>query len=157
MRGELRLLPYAFPCHTLRKGLTVWVQEKTSSSRSYSITSVRPHAPCILVKLQGVDSLTQAQTLRESIVLVEETQLAPLREGEFYYCQVIGLKVRTQAGEELGTIAQVFFSGGHDVWVVRRGKEEYLIPVTEEIVRSIDIPSGQVIIEPITGLLESNR
>ncbi len=157
VRGELRLLPYAFPCHTLRKGLTVWVQEKTGPGRSYTVTSVRPHAPGVLVKLQGVDSLAQAQALREAIVSVEETQLAPLREGEFYYCQVIGLKVRTQAGEELGTIVQVFFSGGHDVWVVRRGKEEYLIPVTEEIVRSIDIPRGQAIIEPIAGLLESNR
>ncbi len=157
MRGELRLLPYTFPCHTLRKGLTVWVQEKTGPSRSYALTSVRPHAPCILVKLQGIDSLAQAQALRESIVSVAETELAPLGGGEFYYWQVIGLKVRTQAGEELGTIVQVFFSGGHDVWVVRRGKEEYLIPVTEEIVRSIDIPRGQAIIEPLAGLLESNR
>jgi 16S rRNA processing protein RimM len=109
------------------------------------------------VKLQGIDSLAQAQALRESIVSVAETELAPLHDGEFYYCQVIGLKVRTPAGEELGTIVQVFFSGGHDVWVVRRGKEEYLIPVTEEIVRSIDIPGGQAIIEPLAGLLEANR
>jgi len=109
------------------------------------------------MKLQGVDTLNQAQALRESVVSVAETELAPLQDGEFYYCQVIGLKVRTGAGNELGTIAQVFFSGGHDVWVVRQGKEEYLIPVTEEIVRSIDIPGGQAIIEPIAGLLEANR
>ena len=135
----------------------MWVQEKTGPSHSYAVTSVRPHAPCILVKLQGVDSLAQAQALRESIVSVAETELAPLGDGEFYYWQVIGLKVRTQAGEELGTIVQVFFSGEHDVWIVQRGKEEYLIPVIEEIVRSIDIPRGQAIIEPIVGLLESNR
>ena len=135
----------------------MWVQEKTGPGRSYTVTNIRPHAPGVLVKLQGVDSLARAQALRESIVSVAETELAPLGDGEFYYWQVIGLKVRTQAGEELGTIVQVFFSGGHDVWVVRRGKEEYLIPVIEEIVRSIDIPRGQAIIEPIAGLLESNR
>jgi 16S rRNA processing protein RimM len=157
VRGELRLLPYAFPCPTLRKGLTVWVQDKAGSRRSYGVTSVRPQAPGLLVKLQEVDSLAQAQALRESIVSVEETQLAPLHDDEFYYCQVIGLKVRTHTGKELGTIAQVFFSGGHDVWVVRQGKEEYLTPVTEEIVRSIDIPGGQAIIEPIAGLLEANQ
>lgn len=135
----------------------MWIQDKTGSSRAYGVTSVRPQAPGLLVKLHGVDSLAQAQALRASSVLVEETQFAPLRDGEFYYWQVIGLKVRTQTGEELGTIAQVFFSGGHDVWVVRQGEEEYLIPVTEEIVRSIDIPGGQAIIEPIAGLLEANR
>jgi 16S rRNA processing protein RimM len=111
----------------------------------------------VLVKFQGVDSLPQAQALREALVTVEEGWLAPLREGEFYYYQVIGLTVRTPTGEHLGTIDQVFFSGGHDVWVVRRGKEEYLIPVIEEVVRSIDIPAGQAIIEPIVGLLEVNR
>ena len=157
VRGELRLLPYAFPCPTLQKGLTVWVQDKADLNPPYSVTNVRPQPPCLLVKLQGVESLAQAQALRESIVSVEETQLAPLGDGEFYYYQVVGLKVRTQAGDEVGTIVQVFFSGSHDVWVVQRGQEEYLIPVTEEIVRSIDIADGQAIIEPIAGLLEANR
>jgi 16S rRNA processing protein RimM len=134
----------------------VWVRDKAGLAYPYCVTSVRPQAPCVLLKLQGVESLTQAQALRESIVSVEETQLAPLGDGEFYYYQVVGLKVRTQAGDEVGTIAQVFFSGGHDIWVVRRGQKEYLIPVTEEIVRSIDIADGQAIIEPIAGLLEAN-
>ncbi|MBI3800548.1 MAG: 16S rRNA processing protein RimM [Deltaproteobacteria bacterium] len=157
VRGELRLLPYAFPCPTLSTGLTVWLQDTAGLSSPYCVTNVRPQAPCLLVKLQGVESLTQAQALRESIVSAEETQLAPLRDGEFYYYQVVGLQVHTQAGEELGTIVQVFFSGGHDVWVVQSGQKEYLIPVTEEIVRSIDIATGQAIIEPLEGLLEANR
>ena len=156
VRGELRLFPYAFPCPTLRQGLTVWVQDKAGRSESYCVTSVRPQAPCLLVKLQGIESLDQAQALRESIVSVEEIQLAPLRDGEFYYYQVIGLKVHTLAGDEVGTIVQIFFSGGHDVWVVRQGQKEYLIPVTEEIVRSIDIAGGQALIEPPAGLLEAN-
>jgi len=111
----------------------------------------------MLVKFQGIDSLSQAQALRGATVSVAEELLPPLRESEFYYYQVIGLKVQTQTGEQVGTIAQVFFSGEHDIWVVRRGKEEYLIPVTEEVVRAIDIPGGRAIIEPITGLLEANR
>lgn len=151
------MLPYAFPCQTLRKGLTVWVQGKTGPSRSYTITHVRPHAPCLLVKFQGIDSRSQAEALCDTIVSVGEDLLLPLQDGEFYYYQVIGLKVQTPAGKPLGTIVQVFFSGGHDVWVVQRGQEEYLIPVTEEVVRAIDIPGGKVIIEPTAGLLEANR
>ena len=157
VRGEVRLLPYAFPCPTLRQGLTVWVQDKAGRSDPYEIINVRPQAPGLLLKLQGIQFLEQAQAQREAIVSVEETQLAPLRDGEFYYYQVSGLKVRTLAGDEIGTIVQSFFSGGHDVWVVRQGQKEYLIPVTEEIVRSIDIAGGQAIIEPTAGLLEANR
>jgi len=138
----------------LQKGLTVFLQGKTDPACAYTLESVRPHAPFVLVRLQGVNSLDQARALRDIVVSVEEDLLPPLQDGEYYYYQVIGLKVCTTASEQIGTIAQVFFSGGHDVWVVRQGKKEYLIPVTDEIVRSIDIPGGQAIIEPIEGLLE---
>ncbi len=116
--------------------------------------AVRPHAPFLLLKLQGVDAHEQARALCDSLVLVEETSLLPLQEGEFYHHQVRGLKVFTTAGAAIGTITEVFFSGEHDVWVVRQEQKEYLIPVIEDIVRSIDISGGQAIIEPIPGLLE---
>jgi 16S rRNA processing protein RimM len=118
------------------------------------LEGARPRAPFLLIKLAGIDSIDHAKPLREKIVAVEEPVLPPLKDGEFYYYQVVGLTVRTTRGTEVGEIAQVFFSGGHDVWVVRHGKKEYLIPVTEEIVRSIDLPRKEAIIEPLAGLLE---
>lgn len=157
VRGEIRLLPYAFPCQTLSKGQTVFLWEKEGRAAPYLIVSLRPHRPFVLLKLETVDSLELAEALRERVLAIEESLLPPLREGEFYYYQVIGLGVRTTSGEAIGTIAQVFFSGGHDVWVVRQGEREYLIPVTEEIVRVIDILGGHAVIEPIDGLLDLNR
>ena len=154
VRGELRLLPFSFPCHTLHPSLTVFLQDEDGQTHKYTLEGVRPRAPFVLVKLAGIDSLDHAETLREKIVAVEETVLPALKDGEFYYYQVVGLRVRTTTGTEVGEIAQVFFSGGHDVWVVRHGKKEYLIPVTEEIVRAIDLSGRQAIIEPLEGLLE---
>ena len=154
VRGELRFLPYSFPCRTLHPGLTIFLQDEDGQSHVYTVEGARPRAPFVLVKLVGIDSLDHAETLREKVVAVEETVLPPLKEGEFYYYQVVGLTVRTTKGMEIGEIAHVFFSGGHDVWVVRQEKKEYLIPVTEEIVRSIDFSSKEAIIEPLAGLLE---
>jgi len=154
VRGELRFLPFSFPCHTLHPGLTVFLQDEDGQIHECTIEGVRPRAPFVLLKLAGVDSIDHAETLREKVVAVEETVLPPLKDGEFYYYQVVGLRVRTTKETEVGEIVQVFFSGGHDVWVVRQGKKEYLIPVTEEIVRSIDLPGRQAIIEPLAGLLE---
>ena len=154
VRGEIRLLPYAFPCQTLAKGLTVFLLEKDDEVRPYTIVGIRSHRPFVLLKLETIDSLERAETLREKTLAVEESVLPPVQDGEFYYYQVIGLSVRTTAGREIGVISQVFFSGGHDIWVVQEGKKEYLIPVTEEIVRVIDIPGGHVVIEPLDGLLD---
>jgi 16S rRNA processing protein RimM len=154
IRGEMRFFPYAFPCPTLQAGVTVFLQGKDGGVRSLTIESVRPHVRFLLVRFQGVTSLEQARELRDMTVAVEEQALPPLHDGEFYYYQVEGLPVFTHSGELIGSIAQVFFAGGHDIWVVRRGKKEYMIPVTEEIVRSIDIPGRRIVIEPLEGLLE---
>jgi 16S rRNA processing protein RimM len=154
VRGELRFLPYAFPCSTLQKDLTISLTEKEGSVRFLTVESVRPHAPFLLVRLQGIVSPEQARELCDSIVSVEEHVLPPLQEGEFYYYQVIGLDVVTVTGESIGSIAHVFFAGGHDVWVVRNGKTEHMIPVTDEIVRSIDLAERRAVIQPLPGLLE---
>jgi 16S rRNA processing protein RimM len=154
MRGELRFLPYAFPCPTFKKDLTISLTGKDGLVRLLTVESVRPHSPFLLVRLQGITSLEQANELRDSIVSVEEHILPPLQDGEFYYYQVIGLDVATTAGESIGSIVRVFFSGGHDVWVVQQGKKEHMIPVIDEIVRSIDIAGGRAVIEPLPGLLE---
>ena len=154
VRGDLRLLPHSFPCRTLHPGLTVFLQDAQGQLSTHKVVGARPRAPFVIVKLDGVDSIDHAETLRDMTVAVEETVLPPLKDGEFYYYQVVGLTVRTTTGTEIGEIAQVFFSGGHDIWVVRQGEKEYLIPVTEEIVRSIDIPGKQAIIDPLKGLLE---
>jgi len=154
VRGEIRLLPYASPCLTLSKGLTVFLSEKDGETLPYTISSLRSHRSFVLLKLETIDSLELAESLREKVLSVEESVLPPVQEGEFYYYQVIGLPVHTTAGHDVGVVAQVFFSGGHDIWVVQKGEKEYLIPVTEEIVRVIDIPGGQIVIEPIEGLLD---
>ncbi len=126
--------------------------------QSAVVEKVRLHKPFVLITLEGISSREQAHALRNMTVAVEEHELPPLEDGEFYYYQVIGLTVLTTSGEEIGTIAEVFFPGGHgvghDVWVVQKGKQEYLIPATEEIVRRIDIPNQQAVIEPLDGLLD---
>lgn len=154
MHGELRFFPYAFPCPTLQKGLRVSFQSDEGAWLPLTVESVRPHAPFLFIRFQEVTSLEQARTLCNAVVSVEERWLPPAREGEFYYYQVVGLHVRTTTGKTVGQISQVFFSGGHHIWIIRQGEKELLIPVTDEIVRSIDIASGQVVIEPMEGLLD---
>ena len=110
VRGELRLLPYAFPCPTIRKGLVVQLQNpqnsktphdtngECQSAQSAVIEKVRLHKPFVLITLEGISSHEQAHALRDMIVAVEEHELPPLEDGEFYYYQVIGLTVLSTKG-----------------------------------------------------------
>lgn len=154
VRGELRLLPYARPCPTLQPGMEVCLHTETGMAALYRVEAVRPAGQLLLVKLHGIESRAEAEAWRNAVVMVQEERLPPLGEGEFYYYQVEGFRVITTAGEEVGTIVGSFFSGGHDVWIVRHGEKEYFLPVVEEIVRRLDLTGGQAIIAPIPGLLE---
>jgi 16S rRNA processing protein RimM len=87
-------------------------------------------------------------------VLVLQADLPPPGDDEFYYHELEGFAVATTDGQALGSIVETFATGANDVWVVRDGRREYLIPVIADVVRSIDRDGRRIVIEPIPGLLE---
>ena len=60
----------------------------------------------------------------------------------------------TTDGRALGTIAETFSTGLNDVWIVRDGPREHLIPIIADVVREIDHDGRRVVIEPMPGLLD---
>jgi 16S rRNA processing protein RimM len=106
------------------------------------------------MELEGVDYIEQAQALRGAEVYLAVEDLPPVAQNQFYYFQVVGLRVETTDGRPLGTIAEVFFNGSNDVWVVKQGSGEVLVPVIDDVVRQIDLAGGRAVIEAIPGLLK---
>jgi len=90
-------------------------------------------------------------------VEIEHGQDYPLPEGQYYHHQIIGLQVRTTQGELLGNITDVLTGKSNDNYIVQGAKGEILIPAIEDVVQSIDLDQGCVIIEAIEGLLDLNE
>jgi 16S rRNA processing protein RimM len=65
--------------------------------------------------------------------------LPPTAPDEFYWYQLIGLEVVNSEGERLGILEEIIETGSNDVYVVRRGEEEILIPAIEDVVREVDL------------------
>jgi 16S rRNA processing protein RimM len=106
------------------------------------------------VVLEGVDDADAAQALRGGAVMVMAAELPPLKEGEFYYFQIAGAEVILTDGRRLGTIEDIMPTGGHDVWVVRDGQREVLVPVIADVVKAMDLEARRVTIEAVPGLLD---
>jgi 16S rRNA processing protein RimM len=154
LRGLLRVRPHQPPAPSIAPGRTVLV-DHAGTRRAMRVRSTAPHGRgLLLVSLEGVDDRTAAEALAGAVVLVEATALPPAGEGEFYYHEVVGFAVDTVGGDRLGAIASTFSTGPNDVWVVRDGEREYLIPVIADVVRSIDRARRRVLIDPLPGLLE---
>jgi 16S rRNA processing protein RimM len=146
VRGEIKIEPLA-PPQTFQPGRTV-----TLASVARKIEASRRHKRTLLLKLTGIDAREEIAPLRGEYLQVPESELAPLGEGEYYRYQLVGLRVVSTEGEELGRITEVLERPANDVFVVQGSRGEALVPAVEEIVREVDIAGGVVTIELVPGL-----
>ena len=147
VRGEIKVEPLA-PPQTFTPGRSVTVRAERRV-----IKSSRRHKRAVLLKLAGINTPEEIASYRHEYLQVPEAELAALEEGEYYRYELIGLRVVSTEGEELGEIAEVLERPANDVFVVLGPKGEALIPAVAEIVREVDIAGGVVTIEVVPGLL----
>jgi len=111
----------------------------------------------VIIKLNTVDSIEEAQKLRGQPVEIPHSQLHSLPEGQYYHFQLIGLEVWTIQGELLGSIAEILTAESNDNYVVRGANGEILIPAIDDVVKSINLDKRHMVIEPIEGLRSLNQ
>jgi 16S rRNA processing protein RimM len=124
---------------------------------AYVIERCRWQRSRAVLKLAGIDSATAAAALRHRLLEVPQDELRPLGEGQYYHFQILGLEVRTTAGEILGRVQQIISTGSNDVFVVRGQGREVLIPAVEDVVKSVNLAVGRMEVEAVEGLLPPVR
>ncbi len=153
LRGEVRLIPDTDFPERLRHLGTVWL-EGPQGAQAREVEWVRPAGEGFLVKFRGVDDRGEAERLRGAAVCVPREQAAPLPEGTYYVADLLGFQVVTEEGETLGTLREVLRGRAHDVYVVRQGRREVLLPAVREIVREVRVESRQITVRLLPGLVE---
>ena len=156
VRGELKIVSKTdFPEERYQVGNTLYLfLPKQKDPIALVIKTHRNHKNFDLLTFEGYEDINQVEKFKEGLLKVPEDQLHDLEEGEYYLHEIVGCKVITNDGTEIGTIKEVLSPGANDVWVVKgeRGKE-HLIPYIEDIVKDIDIENQLITIEPMEGLL----
>jgi len=153
VKGEVRFWPHNPQSPLLRAGRQVRIGPDELAARAYRVESLRGDARGLLVRLSGVDDREAAGALNGQTWFEARAGFEHLGEDEHYIVDLIGLTVRTETGLEVGTVADVLQIGSSDLYVVRDGDREHLIPGAEAFVREIDLEGGFIVIRPIEGLL----
>jgi len=137
-------------------GSTLRAKGSDRRERSYTIDTVRPHGGRLLVRLSGVADRDTADALRGSVFVIDSADLPPIDEDDTYYDhQLEGLRVRTTAGLELGTVTEVLHTAAGELLAVKRDQApELLVPFVSAIVTSVSLENGVVEIDPPDGLLD---
>jgi 16S rRNA processing protein RimM len=108
----------------------------------------------VFVKFQGVDDRNQAEALRGAGLMIPREARVPAPADHYYHFEIIGLPVYSAAGEPLGEIVNIETFPAHDVWVIRHGERERLVPAVEAFIKEVDVENRRVVIAPIPGLFE---
>jgi 16S rRNA processing protein RimM len=144
--GELRVESASDDPNRFSPGGVLYIKE-----RPMHIEWARPHKGYMLLKLDRITSREQAEAFHGTPLEVMVSEIAPLPKGFYYHFQVLGMRVWTDEGFDLGTVTEIVATGSNDVYVVRRGNAEVLIPALSDIINKVDTDKGVIIVTmPLT-------
>jgi 16S rRNA processing protein RimM len=117
------------------------------AAQEVKVTSCWPHKGRYVLKLEGVDSISDAERYRGLELRIPESELAPLPPGSYYHYQLVGLRVQDPDGCAVGTVESILDAGAAPVLVVRGAGGEVLIPLAEAFVKRVDLAGGVLVAE----------
>jgi 16S rRNA processing protein RimM len=155
IKGQLKVYSYSGNLESINATRIVTLKSPDGATlREIGIKGVKPHCNGFILSLNDYDDIDRALPLVGSELLLKRSQLPEPEDDEYYWCDLIGLRVVTSDGMELGTLDDIFETGSSDIYVVRKDKQEYLIPAIASVISSVDLAGGTMVITPLDGLLD---
>lgn len=156
LKGELLLLPYVDDLELLPDlaGLRVCLRRHPEDMRECDIIAWRRVGKRVLIQVESCQTVEQAETYRDTEVLIPRHRFPALPEGEYYWFEIEGLRVYASDGRPLGTVTDIIHTGSNEVYVVTDGPRELLVPALQEVVQRIDLRHGEMHLFAVPGLLD---
>ena len=158
IRGELVVdVRTDSPEERFTPGAVLATRARDGASGTITIAAARPHTGRLLVTFEGVAGRDAAEAMRGLLLLVDAADLAPSDDPEeFYDHELEGLEVVDVQGNRVGVVTEVLHTAGSDLLSVRRPDGgEALVPFVADIVPTVDVAAGRVIVDPPEGLLDA--
>lgn len=157
LEGAMRVQSYAESHQSFLRAGTVILKVDKGEFHEFKVLSIRPHKRILLMKLKGFRSFEEAERFRGAEVFIKKDFVRNPDRNEYYWYEIIGLKVYLSSGRYIGTITDIIPTGSNDIYISRDGESEVLIPATHDVVKEIDLEEKRMIITPMEGLLEVNE
>lgn len=142
IKGWVKVQPYSEDPGTLMD-FESWRVGHDEQQTHYTVETVQDHGKALVAKLAGIDDRDAAYALRGQEISVAKSALPAPGDNEFYWSDLIGLKVVNREGIELGAVDSLMESGANDLLVVK-GTREHLIPFVAAFVGKVDLTGGTI-------------
>jgi len=154
VRGEFKVRSLTDVPGRLDHLKQVQILEQTGQMVDRTVTRVRRAGSTYIMGFAGVTTPEEAGMLRGGLIQVPRTSAAALSADVYLECDLIGMTVENERGDEVGVIETILEIPDNRVFVVRKGTEEVLIPAAKSFVTSVDLAGRRMMVRGIEDLAE---
>jgi 16S rRNA processing protein RimM len=154
VKGKIKVEYFGKGLHQFFLYHEIFIKDERGRPESYEILEAIPQPPRLILRLKGILKIEDVEPLIGKEILIERESLPGLEEGEYYWVDILGMKVETEEGKRIGKVKEIFPTGANDVYVVEGKRGEIFLPATEEVIQSIDLKTGVMKVVRMAGLWE---
>ena len=153
LKGVLKIKPFTDDITRFEDLETIYIQE-ANELIEFRIEQVRYSKNMVLLKLEGIDDINEAEKYRNFYLKINRKDAVELEENSYFIIDIIGSEVYTDENYLLGKVIDVLPTGSNDVYVVKTSEgKEILLPAIEDVIKDVDITNKKIIIHLMEGLI----
>ena len=145
LQGWVKVFSYTSPRSNILN-YSPWSIKFEDIFQEIDVIKGREQSKTIVAHIKGIDNREDSQKFIGKDVYIDKDQLPELKEGKYYWHELIGFKVINKNQENLGVVDYFVETGANDVLVVR-GKKEHWIPYIEPFLISIDTQNKEILVD----------
>ncbi|MDD6805644.1 MAG: ribosome maturation factor RimM [Lachnospiraceae bacterium] len=154
IKGEVKVFPTTDDVKRFKRLEKVTIDSGKKRFEA-EIESVKFFKQFVILKFKGFDTIEDIQPYKQAKLLVDREHAVRLRKDEYFVADLIGTKVVSDEGTELGVMTDVIETGANDVYVVKNSEgEEILFPAIKDCVKEVDLENGVITLHVMDGLLD---
>ncbi len=154
VRGEVKVYPTTDDMRRFKKLKYVYLDTGKDLDR-LDIDQVKFFKDTVILKFKGLDRVEDIEGFRQMDLLIDRSQTVPLADNENFIPDLLGLRVITDDGSELGILTDVLATGANDVYCVTDADgREILIPAIKDCILDVDPEGGTMKVHLLEGLLD---
>jgi 16S rRNA processing protein RimM len=155
VKGKVKVKYYGKDLNQFSHYRKVLLQDGRGDLKTYDVVEVVSKPPLLVLQLKGIDRIEDITPLVGREILIRREELPPLGEDEYYWRDLLGMRVETEDGKKIGTVKEIFPTGANDVYVLEGKRGEIFLPATEDVIKNVDCQRKVIKAHWMEGLWET--
>ncbi len=151
VKGMVRMQPWSDNGEFLTQFKKFYLND---GIQKIEMSRITPHGNIVIAAIKGIDTIEQAEALRNRVLYIKRDDAA-LPDGRYFISEILGAQVfDADTNKLLGILSDVSATGANDVWHIKNGDKEYLVPAIPDVIADVDINTDTVKIKPLKGIFD---